>query len=403
MSVWLHVIGLGEGGAKDLSPHLQKLLDEAELIVGGRRHLDLIGPRSGLEHEWQNPISHSIAEIDRWRFRRVVVLASGDPMHFGIGVTLNKYIAADEMKIHPAPSSFSLAAAAMFWPLQEVACLSAHHRPLASLSRELLPGRKLLILTENGESPAACAEWLLNQGYGQSQMSVFEHIGGPKEYKRTFMAKDWPREEKTADLNIIAIECALNCDGEALSWAPGLPDEAYIHDGKITKSEARAVTMAGLRPMPGELLWDVGAGSGSVAIEWMRHHRLMQAIAVEQDETKLRQIHENAKQLGVPELRIVAGWAPDALKDLPSPHAIFIGGGARSPGLIETCWAALKPGGRIVMNAVTAEGEGVMLAAYAQYGGDMLRLQVQHLSPLGSKHKGWRPAMPLTQWRAVKK
>lgn len=401
MKPWLHVIGIGENGLDDLPPRLHPLIAEAEFIVGGRRHLDLIGRQHALEHEWHNPLSHSIAEILRWRNRRVVVLASGDPMNFGIGSVLARHIPIDEMKIHPSCSAFSLAAAALGWNLAEVACLSAHNRPMTSLSRELLPGRKLLVLTEDGMSAASCSKWLCEMGYGNSRMHVFEHLGGPKERYFNSIARQWPHDQGVADLNILGIECELDGSGMAFSHAPGLPDDCYCHDGKITKAEIRALTVSALQPMPGELLWDVGAGCGSVAIEWVRHHRLMQAIAIEQDEAKLHFIAKNAKVMGVPELRIVAGKAPEVLHDLPRPHAIFIGGGAHTHHLIDYCWESLLPGGRIVLNAVTTSAEGIAIAAFEKFGGEMVRLQIQRLAPVG-RFKGWKPLMPVTQWRAVK-
>jgi precorrin-6Y C5,15-methyltransferase (decarboxylating) len=402
VSRWLHIIGLGEKGWADLPARLQDAISHAELIVGGRRHLDLIGKRAAPEHEWRTPLSHSIAEIVRWRGRRVVVLASGDPMHFGIGATLARHISPAEMEVDPAPSSFSLAAARLGWALQDVACLSIHNRPLAALGRELCPGRRLLVLTDSGSSPAQCAEWLTERGYGASLMTIFEHLGGPREHFIEAPARDWKSEWRVADLNLLAIECRLGGDGQPLSLAPGLPDDCYLHDGKITKAEVRSATLAALRPMVGDMLWDVGAGCGSVGIEWMRQHRAMRAAAIEHDEARLHMIATNARQLCVADLQIVAGSAPEALADLPSPHAIFIGGGIAQHGVVERCWDALLPEGRLVANVVTAEGEQAVFRAREKFGGDMVRFNVQRLDSVGS-YQGWKPLMPITQWRAEKK
>jgi precorrin-6Y C5,15-methyltransferase (decarboxylating) len=397
---WLAVIGLGEDGLAGLSPAARGLIERAELLVGGARHLALV-PEGGAERRgWATPLSRTVDEILGWRGRRVVVLASGDPMWFGVGVTLARRVPHDELLVLPGLSAFSLACARLGWPLAEIECLTLHGRPLALLDAALAPGARLLLLSEDGATPAAVAARLAALGYGRSRLAVLEHLGGPLERRVDAIAADWPADA-IADLNTVAVECVAGPDAVRRPLAPGLPDEAFRHDGQLTKRELRAATLAALAPQPGELLWDVGAGCGSVAIEWLRLGRRLAAIAIERDPDRLAMIEANAAALGTPRLRLARGAAPAALADLPAPQAVFIGGGLATAGLLEACWAALPPGGRLVANAVTLEGEARLLAWWAEAGGALSRIAVSRAEPIGP-YQAWRPLMPVTQYTGVK-
>lgn len=396
MSVWLNVVGIGEDGLEALPRALQALVAEAELIVGGERHLAMAGAARAEKRSWASPLSPTLDEIWSRRGRPVVVLATGDPMHFGIGVALARRVPADEMAVHPHVSAFSLAAARMRWPLAEVECLTIHGRPLDLIAAAVAPGRKLLLLSHDGSSPAEVARRLTELGYGTSDVTVLEHMGGPRERIYAGRADRWTHPP-AADLNTLAVLCRAGDAALSLSLSSGLPDEAFRHDGQLTKREVRAATLSALRPLPGQLLWDVGAGCGSIAIEWLRTHRSLSAIAIESEAVRQTLIEANAASLGAPHLKLVKGAAPQAYEDLPEPDAVFIGGGLCAPGVIDSAWARLKPGGRLVANAVTAEGEAQLLAWRGKHGGELTRLSVARLSPVGELH-GWRPLMPVTQY-----
>lgn len=399
MSAWLQVIGVGEDGLDVLPQRLRDFIDQAELIVGGERHLAMAAQAKAEKQSWASPLSRTIDAIWARRGRPVVVLATGDPMHFGIGVTLARRVPGDEMEVHPHISAFSLAAARMRWPLAEVECLTVHGRPLELLAGVVAPNRKLFLLSHDGTSPAEIARLLTELGYGASEVTVLEHMAGVKERAYSGRASEW-KFPRAADLNTLAVHCVADV-GRGLSLTPGLPDDAFQHDGQMTKREVRAATLAALRPLPGQLLWDVGAGCGSVAIEWLRAHRSLSVIAIESEPARQLLIERNASALGAPFLKLVKGTAPQAYDGLPPPDAIFIGGGLSDVGVIEQAWAHLKPGGRLVANAVTAEGEAQLLAWHARLGGEMARLSIARLSPVGGLH-GWRPLMPVTQWQVDK-
>lgn len=388
---WLSVIGMGDDGLTGLSPAARTLIETAEVVIGGARHLAL-APNGADIREWPSPFAGARDLMDSFRGRNVAVLASGDPMWFGIGATLTRWVGPGEMRVIPHPGAFSLAAATLGWPLQDCLCLTIHGRPIETLHLHLAPGRKLLVLSEDGQSPAAVARLLEKAGYGPSRLAVLEHLGGTAEHIRDTVAEAWIGE--AADLNTIAIECRAEAGTRPLSLVPGLPDDAFDHDGQLTKREIRAVTLAALAPLPGEMLWDVGAGCGSIAIEWMRAGS--QAIAIEPRADRCNRIAGNAAALGVPGLRIITGSAPDALP-YSDPDAIFVGGGVSAPGVLEACWSSLRPGGRLVANAVTAEGEVALMALHSRFGGQMTRLSVSRLAPVGGFHT-WHPAMPVTQY-----
>lgn len=391
MTPWLSVLGMGDDGLDGLSPAARALLDAAEVVIGGTRHLALVDTKAD-KREWPSPFAGARDLLDSLRGRNVAVLASGDPMWFGIGATLTRWLSPGEMRVIPHPGAFSLAAARLGWPLQDCLCLTVHGRPLEALHLHLAPGRRLLVLAEDGQSPAAVARLLEKAGYGPSRLVVLEHLGGAAERLRDSVAEAWVGE--AADLNTMAIECRAEPNARIWSAVPGLPDEAFDHDGQLTKREIRAVTLAALAPLPGQMLWDVGAGCGSVAIEWMRAGG--RAVAIEPRADRVARIAANAAALGVPGLEVVKGSAPGALP-YSDPDCIFVGGGVSAPGVLEACWSALRPGGRLVANAVTAEGEAALIALHSRFGGQMVRLSVSRLAPVGGFHT-WHPAMPVTQF-----
>ncbi|MDA0241360.1 MAG: precorrin-6y C5,15-methyltransferase (decarboxylating) subunit CbiE, partial [Proteobacteria bacterium] len=394
---WLTIVGIGDDGLDGLSPNARAAIDNAEILVGGARHLEMIKPDERPRITWTAPLGPSIEALLKERGKKVCVLATGDPMWFGIGATLLRHIDPAETLVIPGVSSFSLAASRIGWPLQSVECLTLHGRPLEGLRPHVLPGNRLLILSADGTTPAKIARYLVEAGFGESAMSVLSHLAGPKEEivhtTATAMGNAF-----YPDLNLVAVDCQGAPTAAYFSSVPGLPDDAFHHDGQITKREVRAITLAALGPMPDELLWDVGAGCGSIAVEWMRAAPRTGAIAIEKDDIRLALINANALTLGTPGLEAVLGSAPDALEGLAPPDAVFIGGGLTETGMIERCWEALKPNGRIVANAVSLEGETVLISAQKMWGGELVRLAVDRMDMLGD-FRGWNPLRPVVQWR----
>ncbi|MCC3590873.1 precorrin-6y C5,15-methyltransferase (decarboxylating) subunit CbiE [Microcoleus sp. PH2017_28_MFU_U_A] len=402
MHKWLSVVGIGEDGLSGLSSIALSLLDRSKIVVGGARHLAMLPTDDTREKlVWASPLQTTVDSIISRRPEAVCVLASGDPMCHGIGVTLSRRIPIAEMTVIPAASAFSLACTRLGWPLADVETFSLTNRPIASIALSFSPGARLLVLSADRHTPEKVAQLLTQRGFGSSLMTVFERMGSQAERRIEGVAAAWNATD-LADLNAIAI--AVTADRETLivSRTSGLPDAAYRHDGQLTKREVRAVTLSALAPIPGELLWDVGAGCGSIAIEWMRSHRSCRAIAIERHPTRLEYIAENASNLGVPELKIVTGSAPDALANLPQPNAIFIGGGVTAEALLETCWNALGEGGRLVVNAVTIESELKVLQWHSLHGGELIRIGIQRVGAIGS-FQGWKPLAPVTQWAVVKR
>lgn len=392
---WLSVIGIGENGLGGLSPAARTLIETAEILVGGGRHLAHV-PETGAERlPWGASLAATLDEVGARRGRRVAVLSSGDPLHYGIGCELRKRFSPREMTIIPAPSSFSLACARLLWPRDEVETLTLHGRPISLLDYHLRPGARLLILSRDGKTPAEVAARLSERCFGRSPVTVFERMGGAHERRREDIAESW-NIQCCDDLNTIAVECIANDGAQLLPRVPGLPDDAFIHDGQITKRAVRAATLAALRPMPGFLLWDVGAGSGSIAIEWLRAERNARAIAIERNPARLAHIAQNAERLGVPDLEIVSGEAPAALSGLETPDAVFLGGGASRPGLLEACFEALRRGGRLVANAVSVEGETRIFEFSGKRGGELTRIAVSTAEPAGG-FRQWKAKHPVTQ------
>jgi precorrin-6Y C5,15-methyltransferase (decarboxylating) len=393
MSPWLTVVGIGEDGFKGLGKNARRALLGASRIFGGQRQLDLLPVCIRGERQlWPSPFS--LEPLLALRGEPICVLASGDPMFFGVGASLSRQLPGAEMLILPAPSSVSLATARLGWPLQDVVTLSVVARPIAALNAHLFSGVRLLVLSNDGQSPAAIAALLRERGFGPSRLTVLEHLGGEAERRIEGVANDW-NDPLIADLNLIAIECIPEPNTPRLSRLAGLPDSAFQHDGQLTKRDVRAITLARLAPVPGELLWDVGAGSGSIGIEWMRAHPSCRVLAIEADEGRQLLIEHNRDALGVPGLQLIRGSAPQALTGLERPDAIFIGGGVTREGVLDTCWAQLKPGGRLVANAVTLQSEVTLMAWRERHGGELTRIHVAQAQPLG-EFDTWRQALPIT-------
>jgi precorrin-6Y C5,15-methyltransferase (decarboxylating) len=398
MSPWLAVVGIGEDGYSGLSPAARALIETAELLVGGERHLAMVPAcadrRDGQQRlAWSTPLAKTIAQIVAMRSRRVTVLATGDPMHFGIGATLAAHVLEEEMTVVPSPSAFALAASRLKWPLDRVTTLSVHGRPVELVTPHIAPGARLLILANGAETPRAVATMLTACGFGDSRVTTLVHMGGDKERRIEALARNWPKD--APDFHTLAVECVAGPDA---TWHPriGLPDDAFTHDGKLTKRDVRVSALAKLMPHPGALLIDVGAGCGSISIEWTRAEPNARAIALEPNPERRTMAAENATALGVPHLELRDGSAPKALLDLPAPDAIFIGGGI-SEATVAAAADKLKSGGRLVAHAVTLESEAILLESVQHFGGDLVRLAVTHAKPIGSR-TGWRPAMPVTQW-----
>ncbi|MBB4094292.1 precorrin-6y C5,15-methyltransferase (decarboxylating) subunit CbiE [Brucella pecoris] len=395
MSCWLTVIGIGEDGLAGLGKNARDALINAAVIFGGKRHLDFLGDEITAERvAWPSPFDEAFAMIEAYHGQRVVVLASGDPMFFGMGASLSRHFSPEELQIIPFPSSFSLAASRMIWPLQNVRTVSVHGRPFELLVPHILPGERILVLSNDGTTPAKAAALLKAKGFGHSGLTVLEHLGGSKEKLISGSADGWPHEN-CADLNVLAIECVAAPEANVFSPVTGLPDEAFENDGQLTKREVRAITLSRLQPLPRQLLWDVGAGCGSIGIEWMRIHPSCRAIAIEANAQRQAMIERNRTALGVPGLQLVRGEAPLALGGLEAPDAIFIGGGVTDDGVLETCWDALKPGGRLVANAVTLQSEMLLFNWREKSGGELTRLGVAQAGALGS-FDVWRQALPVT-------
>ncbi|WP_041603846.1 bifunctional cobalt-precorrin-7 (C(5))-methyltransferase/cobalt-precorrin-6B (C(15))-methyltransferase [Thioflavicoccus mobilis] len=398
---WLSIIGVGEDGVEGLGDAARELISAAELVVAGRRHLELAAPLiRGETRVWASPLAATLPELLARRGRPVAVLASGDPFHFGVGATLARHVAPAEMRVLPQPSSLSLAAARLGVALQDCAVVSLCGRPLATLRPALQPGARVLVLSADGETPRAVCAALADWGLGASRVTVLEALGGPRERRRTCAAETYDLAD-VDPLNLLAIEVAAGPGVRVLPHAPGLPDDWFEHDGQITKREVRALTLSSLRPMAGELLWDIGCGSGSVAIEWLLAHPGTRAIALDADVERATRAGRNAERLGVPHLEVRVGRAPEALAGLPAPAAIFIGGGARDRILIDACWAALPRGGRLVVNAVALETQQALVSVWQDHGGELCRLSLERPGPLGGLH-ALRPALPIIHWAGVK-
>lgn len=402
---WLSIVGIGEDGIDGLSVLGRELVQSASLVFGGARHLVLAAPLiRGVTRPWASPFDRSVAEILANRGRNVCVLASGDPFLHGVGSLLSAHVSPEETVTVPAPSAFSLAAARLLWPLPQTILLSLCGRSIDLLRPHLHPGARILALSADEQTPAAVARLLCRIGFAQSRVTVLESLSGPRERMRTARADAFALDA-IDPLNTIAIEVEAEDGARILSRSAGLADEWFEHDGQLTKREIRALTMSALAPRRGELLWDIGAGSGSVAIEWLLADPSLTAIAIERRTDRAERVRRNAVTFGVPHLQLIGGAAPAALEGLAAPDAVFIGGGASQPGVLDAVRSALRSSGRLVVNAVSLQTEALLLDCQSRWGGSLTRIAIARASPIGAapaRMDGWRPQMPILQWTWVK-
>lgn len=397
------VVGIGADGWEGLSGIARAAIRECEVLLGSSRQLALL-PDEVPAHRvpWPSPLLPALPRLlDEYRDTRLGVLASGDPMFYGIGTTLARLLGPEALRVLPQPSSASLACARLGWSLPEVGIVSVVGRPVARVLPELSDRRRVLVLSADAETPRQVVELLCNNGFRSSTVTVLEQLGGPAERIVCGVAGEWDAPPGDP-LNIVAIETAADPEHPRLTRVPGLPDTVYGGDGQLTKAEVRALTLSALAPAPGELLWDIGGGSGTIAIEWCRTHPSCRAVTFELLERRREQIAANATALGVPEVEI-RGEVPAALETVEStpPDAIFLGGGLTRPDLFDSCWARLRPGGRLVATAVTAESETLLVGWASAHGGELRRFQIYRGEPLG-RFTTWRPQLPVTQWSVTK-
>ncbi|MFD9338764.1 precorrin-6y C5,15-methyltransferase (decarboxylating) subunit CbiE [Streptomyces sp. NPDC060028] len=399
------VVGLGADGWAGLTRAARAALSGAEVLIGGPRQLDLLpsGECAGERVAWPSPLRPAVPKLAAEHAgRRIAVLASGDPMFYGIGRALSEELGPERLRVVPHPSSVSYACARLGWPVEDTEVVTVVGRPVARIAAALYEGRRVLVLSAGAVTPNEIAALLRERGFGPSRMRVLEQLGSEREDAYEGHAHDW-NHAPGDPLNVVAVECRRDpaADVPRLGATPGLPDTAYEHDGQLTKRHVRAATLCALAPAPGELLWDIGGGSGSIGIEWMRTHPSCRAVSVERNPERAARITRNAAALGVPGLRVVTGPALEALAELPAPDAVFIGGGLTAPGLLDAVWAALPAGCRLVVNTVTLESEAVLADRYRRHGGELVKLAVAHAVPVGG-FTGWRQAMPVTQWSVTK-
>ena len=397
---WITVIGIGEDGIESLDESSKAIIKQADTIIGGKRHLEMIPYHIPDRLEWLSPLVNTIPLIEERRNKRVVILATGDPMHFGIAVTLQQYFQSEEIQVVPGLSALTLACARLMWPLDEVKYISLHGRPSESIRSYFAPGHKLVILAHDSNTPKFIAEALCDAGYEKSKIIVLENMSGKNERQTTELAHKWNLTD-ISPLNTIAVHCIESARSKRYFMGLGLRDRAFENDGQLTKREIRLLTLGALTPIPGAHLWDVGAGSGSIGIEWLLIHNGAKAIAIEKDSARAQRISNNALALGVPRLKIIKDDALNIVHTLPAPDAIFIGGGIGTAGLVKACWELLKPNGQLVANCVSIENERHLIEWHNRLGGDMTRINISRGSSSGS-YKLWKSLTPVTQW-AVKK
>jgi len=400
VSAQLTVVGIGTEGWDGLGAAARAAVEAATLIVGSERQLALLPETPAVRRRWPSPIEGLVEELVSGAAGPACILASGDPMLHGIGATLARRVAPERLTVHPHLSAFSLACARLGWAAADTDLLSAVSSRPEVVARLLQPGRRMVVYVAGRDGASDVAEILRKRGFGPSRFVVLEQLGGPDEQVIESTAEEWGTQPADP-LHALAIECRASAEAAVLPGSPGLPDDAYEHDGQLTKHEVRAITMAALAPLPGQLLWDVGAGSGSIAIEWLRAEPTARAIAVEARLERAERVARNASTLGVPQLEVRCGEAPAALEALEQPDAIFIGGGLGAANLVAHCWRELRPGGRVVANAVTLQGELVLHAASATYGGRVTRIEISRAEPLG-RYTAWRAQLPVVQWAASK-
>ena len=396
---WLHVVGIGEDGLDGLTPVTRAVVEAAEVIVGGDRHHDLSGTVAAERIAWPSPFDAMIDVIRSLKGRRAVILVTGDPLWFSVGARIGRAIDPAEIVYHPQLSAFQLAAARMGWSLADAETLTVHGRPVEQMIAFIQPDQRLLILTTGAETPAKIAAFLTARGFGRSPITVLAAMGGDRERRFDGLAENWSHEVPA--FNTLAVECVADPDAALLPRVPGLPDDLFQSDGTMTKSEVRAVTVARLMPMRGALLWDIGTGCGSVAVEWMRAARYARAVGIEPRADRRAMAAANALALGTPRLELIDGKAPAALAGLDAPDAVFIGGGLDRL-VFEAAWDALRPLGRLVANAVTLESEAALIGLHREFGGDLVKIGVERARPVG-RLTGLQPNMTVTQWSLVKR
>jgi precorrin-6Y C5,15-methyltransferase (decarboxylating) len=391
VSAWLEIVGVTESETP--------VVADGRTVIGPKRLLDRLDGSRGRRIDWQLKLDVMLAQVAAHRGTPTTILASGDPLWFGIGATLLQHLDANEVRFTPTASSFQFAAARLRWPLQHVTTLSLHARPAELIHPHIAPGNRILALTSDAITAPHVARLLVERGYPRSVLTVLENLGAQDE--RIVSAEAVGFDLAIGDFYVLAVDCAADPGAPLLSAVPGLPDDAFVSDGQLTKREVRAATLAKLAPYPGALLWDIGAGCGSVAIEWMRAARDAKAIAFEREGERLQMIAVNARNLGTPTLRIENGSAPDSLAGMPQPDAVFLGGGVASEALFHAAWTALRSGGRFVANAVTLDGEQALYDCQARLGGHLVRLDVAALDNIGD-HRALRPRRTVTQWSSTK-
>ncbi|MFY0680804.1 MAG: precorrin-6y C5,15-methyltransferase (decarboxylating) subunit CbiE [Thalassovita sp.] len=399
IAAWLHIVGMGEDGLDGLLPATRAVVEAAEVIIGGERHHNLSAEIGAERIAWPSPFDALIDILEGLRGRRVVVLATGDPLWFSVGARIGRSMDPSQIVYHPQLSAFQLASARMGWSMADVETLTVHGRPVEQMIAFIQPDARLLVLTTGAQTPGQIAAFLTERGFGRSKMTVLANMGGKAEARFEGLAESWDHE--VPPFNTLAVECVAAPGAALLPRVPGLADELFEHDGTMTKQEVRAATLAKLMPMRGALLWDIGTGCGSVAVEWMRGARYARAVGIEPRADRRAMAAANALALGVPKLQLIDGRVPQALQGLEAPDAVFIGGGL-SREVFEAAWHALRPLGRLVANAVTLESEAVLVALHRTHGGQLVKIMVQRAEPIGP-HTGWRPLMPVTQWSLIKR
>ena len=404
----IDVVGIGEGGEAELSPRCRAVVADAQTLLGGRRHLDLVPVVPGQDRRpWPSPLRDGLAALlaevhaDSSPAGQVVALASGDPLRSGIGTTLIDLLGVDAVRIHPGLSSESLARARMGWSAEQTTVVTLVGRSPDGVRRHLASGARLVVLCSDGSTPGVLAQLLSQHGWGGSRMTAWWHLGGPEQGSRSESAARWSADP-TPDLVLVCVEVrgAPSTASDA-GPAPGRPEGSFDHDGQISKRDVRASALAHLRPTPGGHLWDLGAGSGAVGIEWALAATGATVSAVEQNPARAERIRSNRRQFGVErDVTVVESASLDALTDLPDPDAVFVGGGL-TPALIDAVRSRLRPGGRLVAHAVTLDTEALLVGAHERFGGDLTRISVERATSLGA-HLSWTPARAVVQWSSTK-
>ncbi|MGY8707747.1 precorrin-6y C5,15-methyltransferase (decarboxylating) subunit CbiE [Bradyrhizobium sp. 18BD] len=389
---WLTIIGIGEDGLAGLSEASRKALAKAETVFGGERHLALADVESR-GRAWPVPFDAEV--VLSCRGRPTAVLASGDPFWYGAGASLAEKLEAGEWGAHSAPSTFSLAAARLGWRLETIACLGLHAAPFERLVPHLAPGARIICLVRDAKAPGDLAKWLTERGWGASLVWTLAALGGPREYIGQHRA-DLFAEDLDGNLVAVALQA---WGGQGIPRSSGLSDDLFVHDGQITKRPVRALALSALAPRAGERLWDIGAGSGSISVEWALCGGT--ATAIEAREDRAANIHSNAAAFGLAHrITVVTGRAPEALAALDAPDAVFIGGGL-DRAMFEAIWSRLTPGARLVAHSVTLETEALLGELHQRHGGELMRVEIAHAGPLG-RYRSWEAARPVVQWSAVR-